>query len=134
MSSVPHHPGDPTTRRPDGHPPRFGLIGCGLMGREFGSAVLRWGHLTAKLPRPRIVSVCDASEAATAWFVENLSPSQVTSDYRELLANPEVDAVYCAVPHHLHEEIYIATLKAGKHLFAEKPYGIDLKAAERIEA
>ena len=32
---------------------------------------------------------------------------QVTADYRELLANPEVDAVYCAVPHHLHEQIYV---------------------------
>ncbi len=111
----------------------FGIIGCGLMGREFGSAVARWCHLTADLPRPRIVAACDPVPGATAWFEKNFELGQVTADYRELLANPEVQAVYCAVPHHLHEEIYTATFKAGKHLLAEKPYGIDLAAAQRIE-
>jgi predicted dehydrogenase len=42
--------------------------------------------------------------------------------------------VYVAVPHHLHEEIYIKVLRAGKDLLAEKPFGIDLAAAQRIAA
>jgi predicted dehydrogenase len=45
-----------------------------------------------------------------------------------------VEAVYCAVPHHLHEEIYVATLRAGKHLLGEKPFGIDLAANKAINA
>jgi predicted dehydrogenase len=113
---------------------RFGIIGCGLMGREFASAVARWCHLLRPAAKPQLVAVCDPSPLATAWFSDNFDLSQVVTDYRELLANPEVEVVYCAVPHNLHEEVYIATLKAGKHLFAEKPYGIDLRAAENIES
>ncbi|WP_261807696.1 Gfo/Idh/MocA family oxidoreductase [Paenibacillus sp. N3.4] len=41
------------------------------------------------------------------------------------MADDEIDAIYCAVPHHLHEQIYIDIIKAGKHLLGEKPFGID---------
>ncbi len=111
---------------------RFGVIGCGLMGREFGSAAARWCHLTDPIARPQIVAVSDVQPEATRWFEEHFQPRLVTSDYRELLADPEVEAVYCAVPHNLHEEIYCAAIRAGKHLMAEKPFGIDLAAARRI--
>jgi len=43
-----------------------------------------------------------------------------------------VEAVYCAVPHHLHREFYCAALLAGKHLMGEKPFGIDAPANEAI--
>jgi predicted dehydrogenase len=56
----------------------------------------------------------------------------LTADYHELLASPEIDVVYVAVPHNLHESIYLDVLKAGKDLLAEKPFGIDLKAARTI--
>jgi predicted dehydrogenase len=66
-------------------------------------------------------------------FYERLSPApRLTTSVEELLADPEVEAVYCAVPHHLHAELYPAILDAGKHLLAEKPFGIDLEACERI--
>ncbi|MFC3885619.1 Gfo/Idh/MocA family protein [Bacillus songklensis] len=48
------------------------------------------------------------------------------------MQNPEVEAVYCAVPHHLHQQMYIDIIEAGKHLLGEKPFGIDLKANEAI--
>jgi len=112
---------------------KFGIIGCGLMGREFGSAVARWCHLTQMDVRPEIVAVCDMNPALTAWFAEHFaSVKQVTAEYRELLANPEVEAVYIAVPHHLHAELYCAAIKAGKHLMGEKPFGIDLAGNRQI--
>lgn len=118
---------------------RFGLIGCGLMGREFASAVARWCHLTDVPARPELVAVCDRFGGGGAerarWFTENFPTlHQVTSDYKELLANPEVEAVYCAVPHHLHREFYCAALEAGKHLMGEKPFGIDRPANQAIMA
>lgn len=112
----------------------FGVIGAGLMGREFASAAARWCHLEGVSARPRIVAVADPNPQAHEWFSKNFDIPQLTADARELLANPEVDAVYIAVPHDLHEELYIAALEAGKHLFAEKPFGIDLPTAERIMA
>lgn len=114
---------------------RFGIVGCGLMGREFASAAARWCHLKDPPAKPEIVAVCNRSEEPRNWFVSHFpAVKQSTSDYRELLANPEVEAVYCAVPHNLHERIYLDTLRAGKHLFGEKPFGIDLAANQAILA
>ena len=112
---------------------RFGIIGCGLMGREFASAAMRWGHLPAMDVRPEIVAICDKNPDLYTWYQAHLpTVRQATEDPAALLANEEVDAVYVAVPHHLHAEIYCAALRAGKHLMGEKPFGIDLSANERI--
>lgn len=114
---------------------RFGLIGCGLMGREFASAAARWCHLLDAAARPQIVAACSAHDTSLRWFRENVpSLTQTTLDYHEVLRNPEVDAVYVAVPHHLHSEIYCAAIEAGKHLMGEKPFGIDREANEAILA
>jgi len=114
---------------------RFGIIGCGLMGREFASAAARWCHLAELDARPEIVAVCDTNPALTAWFAERFaSVRHVVTDYRAMLANPEVEVVYIAVPHHLHADFYCATIEAGKHLMGEKPFGIDLAANLRIQS
>ena len=113
---------------------KFGVIGCGLMGREFASAAARWFHLTDTKARPEIVAVCDLNPLLTNWFSENVpSVKQVTADYRELLANETIEAVYCAVPHSLHHNIYPDILAAGKHLLGEKPFGIDADANRQIQ-
>jgi predicted dehydrogenase len=112
---------------------RFGIIGCGLMGREFASAAARWCHLPEMDARPEIVAVCDRNAETLRWYTEHFaSIEQATDDYAAMLGNPRVDAVYCAVPHDLHEEIYCAAIRAGKHLMGEKPFGIDLSANQAI--
>ncbi|OPZ72582.1 MAG: Inositol 2-dehydrogenase [bacterium ADurb.Bin478] len=112
---------------------KFGMIGLGLMGKEFAGCVARWGHLMDFPLQPEIIAVCDAEPALFPWYAEHFPTlRQQTTSYRALLQNPEVEVVYCAVPHHLHEEIYTAALQAGKHLMAEKPFGMDQKANERI--
>ncbi len=113
---------------------RFGVIGCGLMGREFASASLRWLHLQGDIPRPVIVAACDISEENREWFRRVPDTRFFYSDYREMLQNPEVEAVYCALPHNLHSQVYIDIIRAGKHLLGEKPFGIDLAACEEILA
>jgi predicted dehydrogenase len=112
----------------------FGVIGCGLMGREFASAAARWMHLTGMRARPEIVAVCDTSAGLMDWFTSHLGPVQAVTDYRDLLANPAVEAVYCAVPHVLHAELYPAILAAGKHLLGEKPFGMDAAQNRAIMA
>ncbi len=113
---------------------KFGVIGCGLMGREFASAAARWFHLTETKARPEIIAVCDLNPRLTDWFSANIpSVTQVSADYREVLANENVEAVYCAVPHNLHHDIYPDILAAGKHLLGEKPFGIDADANRQIQ-
>ncbi|WP_245629136.1 MULTISPECIES: Gfo/Idh/MocA family protein [Alicyclobacillus] len=114
---------------------RFGVIGAGLMGREFASAAMRWCHLDGLDFAPSIVAVCDVNERATRWFEDNVpTVERVTRDYHELLADPSVDAVYCALPHHLHARTYVDAIRAGKHLMGEKPFGIDEVANQQILA
>jgi predicted dehydrogenase len=112
---------------------RFGIIGLGLMGREFGSAIARWCHLTDMEVQPELVAICDRNPATIPWFQDHFPAiRQVTDDSKALLANPDVDAVYIAVPHHLHTAFYCDAIAAGKHLLAEKPFGIDLAANTAI--
>ncbi|MCS7261351.1 MAG: Gfo/Idh/MocA family oxidoreductase [Anaerolineae bacterium] len=114
---------------------RFGVIGCGLMGREFASAVGRWCHLLDLDFAPQIVAACDTNLAAAQWFRDNIpSVRLITPDYRDLLHETQVEAIYCAVPHNLHAQLYIDIIEAGKHLMGEKPFGIDLQANEAILA
>jgi len=113
----------------------FGIIGIGLMGREFASAVMRWPHLPDMQVKPRIVAICGSpvTEQEEAWYREGLGTiTQVTTDYMEILANPDVEAIYCAVPHFLHEQFYIDIIESGKHLLGEKPFGVDKKANDHI--
>lgn len=112
---------------------RFGIIGLGLMGKEFGSSIARWCHLLDDGPVPVLTAICDKNRDTWKWYNENFPGLMIqTDDYRELLKIKEIDAVYCAVPHHLHEQIYIDIIHAGKHLLGEKPFGIDKKANENI--
>ena len=113
---------------------QFGIIGCGLMGREFASASARWLHLKNTKARPEIVAVCDTNSQLMDWFSDNLtSITQKTSDYRQMLNNPEVEAIYCALPHVLHAQVYPEIVSAGKHLLGEKPFGMDAEANAVIQ-
>jgi predicted dehydrogenase len=112
---------------------RFGVIGLGLMGREFASAAARWIHLSNLNVRPVLVAACDTNKKAFDWFRASVPTLQfTTTNYQELLARPDVDAIYCAVPHNLHAQVYCDIIEAGKHLLGEKPFGIDLVANEKI--
>lgn len=105
------------------------------MGREFASAVSRWHHLLDLDYRPEIVAVCDKNAELLKWYTGNYPTiTQVTDDYQALLANKEVEAVYVAVPHNLHQQFYCDAIKAGKHLLGEKPFGIDKTANDAILA
>ena len=111
---------------------RIGIIGGGLMGREVASALGRWFVLEKFPARAELVAVCDLSDSARGWFQQIPTVRLLTADHRELLADPGVDVVYVAVPHHLHQSLYLDVLAAGKDLLAEKPFGIDLAAARTI--
>ena len=113
---------------------RMGVIGGGLMGREVANALARWFVLENYPVGAELVAVCDVQPKLLEWFRQVPTVKQLTTDHHALLKNPEVDVVYVAVPHQLHEAVYLDVLRAGKDLFAEKPFGIDLGAAERIAA
>ena len=112
---------------------KFGLVGCGLMAREFASAAARWCHFTQDIPRPEIVGICSVVPAEMEWFKKNFPDIKYcVTDYKELLDKDDIEAIYCAVPHNLHEQFYIDIIKSGKALLGEKPFGIDKAANDNI--
>jgi predicted dehydrogenase len=113
---------------------RVGIVGGGLMGRELAAAIGRWSALDAHPARPVLTAVCDTSPDALRWFTRIDTVTRRTARRDELLEDDAIDVLYLAVPHHLHEDLYVAAARAGKDFLAEKPFGIDLAAAERIVA
>ena len=111
---------------------RFGIIGCDLMGREFASVIARWCHLTEDLPKPVLVAVCDTQAGNRKWFTTHFPGIHESENYKDLLEDASIDAIYCAVPHNLHERLYVDIINAKKHLLGEKPFGIDRQANENI--
>ena len=103
------------------------------MGKEFASSVARWCHLLDENPVPVISAICDKNPDSWKWYTDNFPAIGIRTDnYKDLLKSDEVDAVYCAVPHNLHEQFYTDIIKSNKHLLGEKPFGIDIKANRNI--
>lgn len=110
-----------------------GIIGGGLMGKEAASAFGRWFALNDFPVLVELKAVCDLNEQVLDWYRNVPTVTLLTTNYKELLASETIDVVYVALPHNLHKDYYIEVLEAGKDLLAEKPFGIDLEAAEAIK-
>ena len=100
---------------------RVALVGCHAKGRGF-QLLLR----TLETPGAEIAVVCDvdsrAREAALAAVRERTgkAPAAV-GDFREILGRKDVDAVMIATPDHWHAWMAVAAMRAGKHVYVEKP-------------
>jgi predicted dehydrogenase len=108
---------------------------------------VRWGILsTAKIGRLQVIPAMqqsqygevvaiasrDANKAQTT--ADELGIPKVYSDYKALLADPDIDAIYNPLPNHLHVSYTIKALQAGKHVLCEKPIGLNANDAEQLLA
>lgn len=115
-------------------PVRIGVVGGGLMGRELAMVCGRWQHLVDHPASPRRRGAADPQPAARDWFRAIPTVETFAEDWREIVDRDDIDVLYLAVPHDLHEDLYVAAARAGRDFLGEKPFGIDLAAAERITA
>jgi predicted dehydrogenase len=111
----------------------IGIIGGGLMGREAASAFGRWFALTDIPVKAELIAVCDLNEKILEWYKQIPTVKQLTTSYKSLLDNKEIDVVYVALPHNLHRDVYLEVIRSGKDLFGEKPFGINTAAAIAIK-
>jgi predicted dehydrogenase len=98
-----------------------GWIGVGTRGY----ASLDWMH-TAEPNNVAITAICDTYDGYIARAKDRMQTIWGTTpktykDYRDLLADKDVDAVFIMTPEHLHHDMAIAALRAGKHVYVEKP-------------
>ena len=103
---------------------QWGVIGTGAIATDFATAL-------ATSERCRIVNVTSAPGLAQP-FAAKLGVPRATDSLEELLADAEVQAVYVATPHPLHEKLALAAIAAGKHVLVEKPISTSTASAARI--
>ena len=108
------------------------LIGTKFMGRAHSTA---WGKCAQffDLKRPpamRVVAGRNPEE--TKAFAAKWGWQHATTDWREILSNPEVELVDISTPNHLHAEMSIACLEAGKHVACEKPLAGTLADSKKM--
>jgi predicted dehydrogenase len=112
---------------PDRHVPvRWGLVGCGDISEKRVAPALR------DVTGSRLVAVARAQAQKAADFAARHGASRSYADWRELVRDEELDAVYVATPVRLHAEQAVAAAEAGKHVLCEKPMALDPASCERM--
>jgi predicted dehydrogenase len=104
---------------------RLGIIGAGMYGKVLI-------HCFRRDERAEIIWVSSASEVTTKAAAEEFGIEKWTLDYREVLADPAVDAVVIATPPYLHAEQLSAALVGGKHVLLEKPLAESVENVKRM--
>lgn len=106
---------------------RLGVVGAGYMGRE---------HVRGfqQLDGVEICAVCDRDPSVAARLVDEagLCRSALCSDWSELVARPDLDAVIVTAPNWLHHVVAEAALRCGKHVLLEKPLATTVEGAEAV--
>lgn len=103
---------------------KWGLIGCGDISEKRVAPALR------DLENCELVTVNRANYTKAKDFARQFGARKWTKDWREILDDEEVQAVYIATPVYLHAEMTIAAAEAGKHVLCEKPMGMNTKECD----
>ncbi len=105
----------------------IGLIGCGTWGRIHARAY-------AASNSARLAAVCDQDAARAAALASEFGAGEGGTDWRALIARPDIEAVGIATPDFAHGEIVLAALEGGKHVLVEKPLATTVRECEAILA
>ena len=108
-------------------PIRLGILGAGLAVKW-----LHWPALRRLSKEYTITQICDVDPAAAAATSEMVGGAPTTTDYRELLANQQIDAVLISMPIHLNAQMITEAARAGKHVICEKPLAASLPQAQAL--
>lgn len=99
---------------------KIGIVGAGRIGNVHAQSI------TYHIPEAEIVMVSDVIGESARKLAEKYSIPAWTEDYMDIINNPEIDAVLVCSPTPTHADISIAAMKAGKHVFCEKPVDLTI--------
>ena len=103
----------------------MGVIGSGLWGTHHA-------HAFKTLPQTSLAAVCDLDAERVQAFAQTHGAAKAYTDFRELLADPAIDAVSVATPDFAHAAIIGEAIAANKHVLSEKPLATTVAEAERL--
>jgi predicted dehydrogenase len=104
---------------------KIAIFGTGFMGRVHTEGVRRLGNV-------EVAGIAARTAEQARTFADGLSIERATGDYRELLADPGIDAVHICTPNSLHFPMAKAALEAGKHVLCEKPLATSVAEAREM--
>jgi myo-inositol 2-dehydrogenase/D-chiro-inositol 1-dehydrogenase len=107
---------------------RIGVAGLGRLGQRHAQ------NLVHHVSNAEVAAVCSPDPKELEWAVATLGVTQTYADYAALLTHPGLDAVFLVTPTPLHADQIIQALRAGKHVFCEKPLSLDLADCLKVEA
>lgn len=107
---------------------RVGVIGAGRIGKIHAE------NLANRVPGAKVVAIADPVLAAAQETAARLFIPKATADYREILADPEIDAVAICSSTDTHARMIVEAARAGKHIFCEKPIAYDLEKIDEALA
>ncbi len=105
----------------------WGLLGCGDIAAKRVAGALR------DAPGSALIAVARARAELAAEFARQHGARRWYADGRDLVRDPEIDAVYVATPVRLHVEHTVAAAEAGKHVLCEKPMALDVAGFEAFD-
>jgi len=111
-----------------------GLIGTGYMGKCHALAWNAVASVFGDVERPRLVGLAEIDTGLAARKAAELGFAGSTGNWRDLLADPDIDVISVTTPNQFHAEMAIAALEAGKHVWCEKPMATSLADAGRMLA
>jgi myo-inositol 2-dehydrogenase/D-chiro-inositol 1-dehydrogenase len=109
-------------------PLRIGIAGLGRLGQRHAT------NLAQRVPHAQLVAACSPLASEREWASNTLGVAHCYADYTAMLAHPGLDAVFLVTPTSLHAAQIIEALRAGKHVFCEKPLSLDLADCLAVEA
>lgn len=104
----------------------IGIVGGGYMGKAHAVAMSAVGPVFGTKLRPRLEMVCASRRESAQRYRLAYGFERATHDWRELVADPRVEAVIIASPQETHRDIALAAFGIGKHVLCEKPLGVSL--------
>jgi predicted dehydrogenase len=112
-----------------------GMVGFGFIGRVHACAHRALPFFYDPLPvRTRLVGVCTATEASGRRAVEQAGFEFSTTDHRDLLARDDIQIIHCCTPNDAHHALLMDALRAGRHIYCDKPLTRTLAEAEEVAA
>lgn len=114
-------------------PLNVGLVGAGAIARAHAIAYAMAHSYSGRKTVPvQLRMLAEPNEPRAQAACHTLGFQDWTADWRELIADPDIDLVSIVTPNYLHAEMAIAAAKAGKHVFCEKPLATGSDEAERM--
>jgi len=114
----------------------IGLIGSGFMGQAHADAIRRAALLYPDLPKtPVLYAIADQNQAMAQQAAQRFGALHAFGDWREMVQDPNIDVIDITSPNHLHHQMALAAINAGKHVYCEKPLAVtESEAREMAEA